>query len=162
MTTPLPPDTLNTLGVLYRREIEARILIPFLTSLESEFDNDRVRNMLRETIIQVAREQGAAMAQTIGDNSLAAFAQTLPAWSQDNALEIEVLEQSDTTFNFNITRCRYAEMYAALGIPELGVILSCNRDAALIEGFNSDVRFTRTQTIMEGASHCDFRYKIDV
>jgi hypothetical protein len=47
-----------------------------------------------------------------------------------------------------------------LGIPELGAILSCNRDAALIGGFNPDVSFTRTQTIMGGASHCDFVYTL--
>ncbi len=46
----------------------------------------------------------------------------------------------------------------ALGVPELGAILSCNRDAASIAGFNPDVALTRTQTLMGGASHCDFRY----
>jgi hypothetical protein len=49
-------------------------------------------------------------------------------------------------------------MYRALGIPELGEVLSCQRDAALIEGFNPDVTLTRTQTIMQGAACCDFRY----
>jgi hypothetical protein len=39
------------------------------------------------------------------------------------------------------------------------LILSCNRDYALIEGFNADIALTRTQTIMQGASHCDFRYR---
>ena len=27
-------------------------------------------------------------------------------------------------------------------------------------GFGSDVEFTRTQTIMQGADHCDFRYRL--
>jgi len=49
-------------------------------------------------------------------------------------------------------------MYRALGIPELGALLSCNRDFALIQGFNPDVDLTRTQTIMEGAPFCNFRY----
>jgi hypothetical protein len=49
-------------------------------------------------------------------------------------------------------------MYRALGIPELGEVLSCQRDAALIEGFNPEVTLTRTQTIMQGAPCCDFRY----
>lgn len=55
-------------------------------------------------------------------------------------------------------RCRYAEMYRSLGIPEVGVLLSCNRDFSLVEGFNPDVQLTRTQTIMQGASPCDFRF----
>jgi hypothetical protein len=42
---------------------------------------------------------------------------------------------------------------------EFGKILSCNRDGALIEGMNPEIRFTRTQTIMEGAPFCDFRYE---
>ena len=67
-------------------------------------------------------------------------------------------EQSDDRLSFDVTRCRYAELYRALGIPELGAVLSCNRDAALIDGFNPAVTFVRTQTIMEGAPCCDFRY----
>jgi hypothetical protein len=51
-------------------------------------------------------------------------------------------------------------MYRALGIPELGAFLSCDRDGALIEGFNPGVQLERTQTLMQGASHCDFRYQI--
>ena len=47
----------------------------------------------------------------------------------------------------------------ALGVPELGAILSCARDAALIEGFNPRLKLTRTETIMEGAASCDFRYE---
>ena len=43
-------------------------------------------------------------------------------------------------------------MYRALGVSELGGLLSCNRDFALGEGFNADLRLTRTQTLMEGAT----------
>lgn len=50
-------------------------------------------------------------------------------------------------------------LYRALGSSELGALLSCNRNFALIEGFNPDGRLTRTQTIMEGATHCDFRFE---
>ena len=50
-------------------------------------------------------------------------------------------------------------MYRELGLEELGYTLSCNRDGSLLAGFAPDVEFTRTQTIMQGASHCDFRYR---
>jgi len=61
---------------------------------------------------------------------------------------------------FNVTRCRYAEMYKELGVQEYGALLSCGRDAALIVGFNPKIKFTRTQTIMSGAPYCDFRYEL--
>ncbi|GAB4580634.1 MAG: hypothetical protein Fur0022_33760 [Anaerolineales bacterium] len=156
----LPPDTLNTIGVLKRREIEARILAPFVEALSDEFDRTRVVAILRETVIRVAQTQGAELARQLGDDSLPAFGDILPAWQKDDALRIEVLEQTPAHFAFNVTRCRYAELYRALGIPELGAVLSCNRDFSLIEGFNPNIELTRTQTLMEGAAYCDFRYKM--
>jgi predicted ArsR family transcriptional regulator len=51
-------------------------------------------------------------------------------------------------------------MYRDLGMAELGASLSCNRDGTMVEGFNPDIEFTRTQTIMSGASHCDFVYEL--
>jgi hypothetical protein len=156
--SPAPPDRLNEIGVLKRREIEARILAPLLDALGREFGRERVRAVAREVIIRIAREQGDQLAQAVGGRTLGHFASGLDRWKQDDALEIEVLEQSAQRFSFNVTRCRYAELYRALGIPELGAVLSCNRDFSLIEGFNPEVTLTRTQTIMEGAPFCDFRF----
>ena len=81
-------------------------------------------------------------------------------WTKDEALQIEVIEESAKTLSFNVTRCRYAELYESLGIRNIGTILSCTRDFALIEGFNPNISLNRTQTIMEGADFCDFRYRL--
>lgn len=155
-----PPDTLNArIGVLTRREVEARILAPVIDALGERYGRDEVIAIVRETVVRLAQEQGAQLAQTMGNDSLATFADSLRFWTQDNALEVNVLAQDEQQFDFNVTRCRYAELYRALGIPELGAVLSCNRDWALIQGFNPTVELTRTQTIMEGAPFCDFRYR---
>jgi predicted hydrocarbon binding protein len=156
----MPPDRLNEIGVLRRREIEARILAPLLEALGDEFGRQRVLEVAREVIVEIAHQQGTQLAEGMGGSTLAHFAESMEAWKKGEAIEIEVLEQSDQVFAFNVTRCRYAEMYAQLGIPELGALLSCNRDFALIEGFNPQVTLTRTQTIMEGATHCDFRFRL--
>lgn len=155
---PKPPDTLNTVGVLTRREIEARILEPLLTAFAAEFGRDRVLTLARDVIIDIARSQGHALADQIGGCSLRQFAGALDDWQKGDAYRMDVIEQSDERFSFNVTRCRYAEMYRSLGIPELGRLLSCNRDFSLVEGFSPTIKLTRTQTIMEGQSHCDFRF----
>lgn len=156
-----PLDTLNEIGVLKRREIEARILGPLLEAFGAEFGADRVREIARDVIIRIAHEQGAALAEARGNNALDAFAAATEAWRIGNAIEIDVLEENAARYSFNVTRCRYAELYRSLGIPELGAILSCNRDASLIEGFNPQIKLTRTQTIMQGAPFCDFRYALE-
>ena len=161
---PTPADDsatrLNAIGVITRREIEARIIGPLLEALGDEFDRERVLAIARETIVRLAQEQGAQLSAALGGNSLAHFNDSMVYWKANGALEIDVIEQTEETFSFNVRRCRYAEMYRSLGIPELGGLLSCNRDFAMVEGFNPDVKLTRTQTIMQGASHCDFRYRL--
>jgi hypothetical protein len=151
---------LNEVGVLRRREIEACILGPMLDAFAAEFGRERVLEVARRVIVEVARQQGRELAGRLGAEDLGTFAAAIEPWTRDGALEIEVLERTDRAFDFNVTRCRYAEMYRALGIPELGALLSCNRDFALGGGFNPRLRLTRTQTIMAGAACCDFRYRL--
>lgn len=153
------PDTLTQqIGVLARREVEARILIPVIQALGSSFGREDVVRVIGDAIVEIARGQGAELALAMGGNTLDHFMESLQFWSQDNALELDVLKNDSHNLHFNVTRCRYAEMYKALGIPELGCLLSCNRDYALIEGFNPEIELIRTQTLMEGERYCDFRY----
>lgn len=151
---------LSNIGILLRREIEARIVGPLVQAFIKEFGEEKALAIVRETIETLARKSGKDLSARIGGNGLEEFEKGLELWTRDNALEIEVLERSDTRFSFNVTRCRYAEMYEEIGIPQLGKVLSCARDFAMIEGFNSGIQLTRTQTIMEGADYCDFRYQI--
>src|SRR5271157_1501890 len=48
---------LNAMGVLKRREIEARILAPLLDALGREFGRERVLQIVGETIMGIARDQ---------------------------------------------------------------------------------------------------------
>ena len=158
----LPIDDLNAkIGVLTRREVEARILSPVIEALAESFERDRVLSVVQTTLVKIARVQGADLRKPMGNNSLQHFSDTLQYWTRDHALEIEVIEKSEDVLFFNVTRCRYAELYDSLGIRDIGTIFSCARDFALIEGFNPDVSLTRTQTIMEGAPFCDFRYRLN-
>ena len=82
----------------------------------------------------------------------------LAAFARDDALDYRMIEQSQDAFAFDVTACRYAEFYKELGEPDLGFLLVCSADFDMAEGFGPDIKLARTQTIMQGASHCDFRY----
>lgn len=157
--TAPPPDTLTQrIGVLTRREVEARILAPIIEALGAAFGREDVVAVLAQTIVQVARHQGEELDKAMAGNDCGRFMASLQHWSRDGALELTIHKQDDRHLHFDVTRCRYAEMYRSLGIPELGGILSCGRDFALIEGFNPQASLKRTRTIMNGAPVCDFRY----
>lgn len=155
-----PPDYMNVVGLLNRREIEARLVAPLLEALSAEFGHERVWIIAQNIIHEIARQQGAQLANSIDTNNIENLAIALEAWKKDNAIQTEVIEQTDKKYAFNVFRCRFAEMYQHLGIPELGKMLSCDRDFAMLEGYNPKIRLTRTQTIMEGADICDFCYEM--
>ncbi len=153
-------DQKPRLPLLEQREIEARIVGPLIRAFAAEIGEERTLAIVRPLIRELARESGGELARLLGEQTMEAFAKTLGRWQENDALEIEILEQSPERLSFNVTRCRYAEMYRALGLSDLGASLSCERDGALVEGFNPDITLTRTQTIMEGASCCDFRFQL--
>ena len=156
----LKDNLTQNIGVLLRRETEARILIPFIENLVKEIGKTKTLDILEETIITVARKEGEELSKEYGNN-VDAFLETLSFWTKDNALEIDILDKSDSKLDFNVTRCKYAEMYKSMGVNSLGAILSCNRDGALIEGFNKKAKLDRKQTIMNGDKCCTFRYRFN-
>lgn len=136
------------------------MLIPLIRRLEDELGRERAHAMAQETIAAIAREQGRAVAEAIGRTDLEGFHQVRDSWGGAGGdLTIETLGEDEARLDFNVTRCRFAEMYERLGARDLGALLSCARDFTLSEGYSSGLELVRTQTIMEGAAYCDFRYR---
>jgi L-2-amino-thiazoline-4-carboxylic acid hydrolase len=154
-----PPPASNGLTLLQQREIEAQIVGPLIRAFAAELGEVHTLGIVRAVITNLARESGAKLNQALGEATLTAFARGLERWKEGGALEMDVLDASPARLSFNVTRCRYAEMYRALGLADLGASLSCQRDFALVEGFNPTIALTRTQTLMEGAPFCDFRFR---
>ncbi|WP_169977861.1 L-2-amino-thiazoline-4-carboxylic acid hydrolase [Tautonia rosea] len=152
-----PPSRRVTL--LEQREIEAKIVAPLINAVREELGEERTIALLRRVVEGLARESGAELARSGVAEGLLGFARTLDRWTEGGALEIDLLEQSADRLDFNVTRCRYAEMYHRLGLGVLGASLSCCRDGALASGFDSEIELTRSQTILEGAPFCDFRFR---
>lgn len=153
-TTPPP-----TMTLLQRREIEAAIVGPLVRALAKRFGDEPVRETLAEVIRELARDRGESMACEVGANDLESFAGTIGTWTAGGALELNVIESGPERLSFDVTRCRYAEMYRRLGLEDLGATLSCLRDFELAAGFNPKITLERTHTLMEGATHCDFRFR---
>ena len=58
--TNLPPDALNAIGVLTRREIEARLLIPLIEALSARFGQAAVLEIVQQTISRDCPPAGQA------------------------------------------------------------------------------------------------------
>jgi hypothetical protein len=151
-------EELNEIGVLKRREIEARLLAPIVDALGEKFGRQAVLQVIQDVVTGIARRQGRELATRLGRNDLRAYGDSVEPWSRNDALQLRILDQNESALNFDVTKCRYAELYRSLGIEELGSILSCGRDATFIEGFNGEIALERKHTILQGYSACDFRF----
>lgn len=147
-------------SILQQAKIQAQVLVPLAKALQAELGEERANALLRRVLGDLYRRYGEAFWRAKRESGLgSAMASAFVAYARDDALDYEVVEQSRDSFDIDVTRCRYAEFYKELGEPELGFLLVCSADFALAEGFGTDVELARTQTIMQGASHCDFRYR---
>jgi hypothetical protein len=150
-----------TLPIIERRRIEAEIIKPIYNQLVARFGRDVARSVIGDAVRENAVQQAAAFRKELGENSgVEGLFSTLPLWTMNDALQIEVVERTPETLDFKVHRCRYADMYRDMGLAEIGDLLSCQRDSVFCKGIDPRIDLTRTQTIMEGASHCDFRYRL--
>lgn len=152
---------INSVPIILRREIEALMAVPLIKGYIDALGREKALEVAEQVVKNLAMESGKILAAFSGGNSMMHLQKALPMFGMGGALEFEVVETSDTKAGVNVTRCKYAEMYREHGLEDFGFLLSCGRDFALMEGFNPEIEFTRTQTIMEGAKFCDFRFEIE-
>ncbi len=153
---------MNQMPILERRRIEALVLKNVYEVLRERSGEEEAQAVIGEAVSRSAIEQGKNFAEELGHTpDLEDFADILPLWTKDNALEINVLSQGKEHFDFDVKRCLYAEMYREMGLGHIGHLLSCNRDGDFCIGYNPEMKLERTQPIMQGASHCDFRYSLE-
>ena len=140
-------------------KIQAQMLVPLVKTLRAELGEERANALVRKALGNYFREFGHDWWQQLGPSTLGEKMDTVwKAFSSGEALDYEVLKKTPEAYEVNVTGCRYAKFYKELGAPELGFLLVCSQDFPMTEGFGSGIQLTRTQTIMQGASHCDFRY----
>lgn len=150
----------ESLGVLEKRRAQAEVIKPIYDVLVERLGKDEAQSIIATAIRAASIEEGRRFAaQEPETPNLASFSALLPLWRKSDALQIVPLKETGEAFDYNVTRCKYAEMYVEMGLAEIGHLLSCNRDASFCEGYSPLISLKRTQTIMQGADHCDFRYE---
>ncbi len=149
-----------SVSVLQQAKIQAQVLVPLVKAMQAELGKERANTLVRKALRDLYRGYGEEFWRAKNEDNLGkAMTSAFTTFARDDALDTEVKQQSQDAFDLDVTRCRYAEFYQALGEPELGFLLVCGADYFMAEGFSPDIKLTRTQTIMQGASHCDFRYR---
>lgn len=142
------------------REIQAPIVTLLINGFAGEIGYEKALKIAEKVISEDAMANGEKMAKEYNGNTLTElFKIVKEVWAQNGALNLEMIKETKSELFFNVTYCGYAQTYEKMGIKDMGHTLSCIRDFSFIGGFNPQIKLKRTQTIMEGAKYCDFRFE---
>lgn len=148
--------------LIEQAKIQAQVLVPLVKTLQAELGEEQANALVRKALGEQYRKFGERWWKSQGARDLGEkMASAFEGFATADALDYDVLRKDSQSFDVNVTGCRYAEFYKKIGAPELGFLLVCSSDFALAEGYGDSVQLDRTQTIMQGATHCDFRYKLE-
>ena len=142
-------------------KIQAQVLVPLVKELRRELGEERANAIVRKALAEHYRKLGKASWQRLGpERTEEKLERTWKLFAAGDALDYQVQKKSPEAYELNITECQYAKFFEELGEPELGFLLVCSQDFNFFEGYEG-VKLKLTQTIMQGASHCDFRYRLE-
>jgi hypothetical protein len=162
MTTVLDDYLVDPrLSLLDKTRIQAQVLVPVLRALRAELGKDRAEALVSGALRDWSRHLFAAIADGIEGSPRRKWATIQSIWGEVSGREVEVetLHQDKQTLDMDVTRCRFAEFFRALGEPELGALLICEADFDIAAAGEGEVSLERARTIMQGAPSCTFRYK---
>ena len=143
-----------------KRSIEVQAIAPIIEMVSKKIGEEEALEILKVVNQQEAFKRGQSTVRTAGLSPIEELVKDVSTWGDGGEWEIETLEETSTTYYFNVHRCLYYEKYKELGLEEIGVQLSCCRDEPFARGLDPRLKLSRTQTIMEGADFCDFRYDL--
>ena len=148
-------------SLLDKVRMQAQVLVPVLRALRAELGKDRADAIVKQALRDWSKQLFAAIGDGIEGSPRRKFATIQRPWGEVSGKEVEfeILRHDEEAMEFDVTRCRFAEFFRALGEPDLGAMLICETDFDIASVGDGEVNLDRAQTIMRGAPSCTFRYK---
>ena len=142
-------------------KLQAEYVIPLMKAFEAELGKERAQEIMKKALEPVRRREAELGITSLpGDTLSERMRVGMRIFSEGDALDVDYLQETENDLDFNVTGCKWAQHFKELGESELGYIMCCSGDRAIADHLPG-VSLRRTQTIMEGAHHCDFRWHIE-
>jgi len=149
------------LSLLDKTKIQAQVLVPLLRTLRAELGRERADAIVKQSLREWSKQLFAAVGNGVDGSPRRKWAAMHTALADVTAPEVtvEMRRHDADALEFDVTACRFAEFFRALGEPDLGALLICETDFDIAAAGAGEVSLTRDQTIMRGAPRCTFRYR---
>lgn len=130
-----------------------------ISMLDSLYDKhgDIVLEVLRKLVKQVNIRDWRSTAKELGDNSLKSFMKALWGNMVDSDFDFSIDEKSNT-YQIDCIKCPLADLAKEIKGEKWIFQLACMSDYYMVEGFNPDIVFKRSKTLIDGAECCNHYY----
>jgi predicted ArsR family transcriptional regulator len=151
------------ISLLDKTKIQAQVLVPVLRAVRDELGRDKADAIVQQALRDWSKQLFAAIGEDIEGSAKRKWATMHSALAAVTERDVDVTmhRHDKEALEFDVTRCRFAEFFRAVGEPDLGALLVCATDIDIAAAGSREVSFDRTQTLMQGAPSCTFRYKFD-
>jgi len=126
-------------------------------ALEKEMGKEKAIAFFKKVSTESQTNNGKQQASRMSDNSFAAYVNQFRS-GFDNMLTMEIVEDTKTAFELNITECIWADTFHKAKAGDIGYAWVCWGDYAWAEGFNPKIKMVRDKTLMQGHDRCNHRY----
>ena len=127
---------MTEIPTLAKRRLQAQVIKPIYEEMEKALGAEKAQRILADAIRKASLAEARDFAEKAPGKKtdMASFIVLYDLWTHDSALEVEVIEESKDRYDFDVTRCQFAEMYREMGLGQIGHLLSCHRDGTFCEG----------------------------
>ena len=149
------------LSLLDKTRIQAQVLLPLLRTLRAELGREKADAITQHALRDWSQQLFAAVGENVEGSPRRKWAAMHTALAEvtEREVTVEMVRHDEAALEFDVTQCRFAAFFRALGEPELGALLVCATDFDIVAAARGEVSLTREQTLMLGAPSCTFRYR---
>jgi hypothetical protein len=149
------------LSLLDKTRIQAQVLVPVLRALRAELGKEKADAVARQALRDWSKQLFAAVGENVEGSPRRKWAAMQTALTEitEREVTVEMIRHDKEALDFDVTHCRFAEFFRALGEPELGALLVCATDFDIVAASGGEVGLMRDRTLMQGAASCTFRYR---
>ncbi len=128
-----------------------------LQRYEREFGQEAEQRVL-EIIAENTRRMWAEIAEERETNDIQGILDSL--WNSFESVGGEfTVERTEDSAQIHCTKCPMADTYLKIGKPEYGLIFHCSTDPHIVAGFNPEMEFKITKTLMKDDC-CNHYYRL--
>ncbi|MFX1506259.1 MAG: L-2-amino-thiazoline-4-carboxylic acid hydrolase [Promethearchaeota archaeon] len=119
---------------------------------------DEYSQITKEFVAEQTRSAWSKLSSQKGNSSLDNLIKLL--WEQWTEGEFTI-ERTKTEVQIYCTKCPIADAYKSINKEKYGLLFHCSEDPFIVEGFNPEIKFRRTKTLMNADDCCDHFYSLE-